>query len=245
MDMPLCSSYAYRAGFFQAVEAISIDRHPNCEVESQVPSQPLTRKRLEETLADIRSLSSLAGQLACLVSYRDPNSGHYSLPSVLERSVSSDEDRQLRLLHEAIFHRWLKLPLQDQKIDLDVYLSTLPYDRSTVIRTWSKLESYRCFVPATASVAERQLFLSNMEILLRIAMAEIGGGEPDDPQPPSGLAMLAIKEASAMLRVPARTLRLWAELGEIPAVKVGRQWRFRRRDIEEWLARQNEPRKNR
>jgi len=28
------------------------------------------------------------------------------------------------------------------------------------------------------------------------------------------------------LRIPVRTLRLWAALGEIAALEVGRQWRF-------------------
>ena len=33
------------------------------------------------------------------------------------------------------------------------------------------------------------------------------------------------------------TVRLWAECGEIPAVKVGRLWRFDEAALSEWLAR--------
>lgn len=210
-----------------------------------MPSQSSTRKRLDEILGDIRRLPSMLGQIACLASLRDPNSGTYSHPGIVDRSVSSDVDCELRLLHERIFHRWLNLRLEEQKSDLDVHLSGLPYDRASVIRTWATLESYRCLVPVTATIAERQLFLSNVETLLRIEMAEVSGEAPGGPQPPLGLAILTAREASNLLRVPTRTLRLWAELGEIPAVKAGRQWRFRRRDIEEWLLRPINPQKNR
>ncbi|MBX5496928.1 MAG: helix-turn-helix domain-containing protein [Bryobacteraceae bacterium] len=128
---------------------------------------------------------------------------------------------------------------------MDAYLSSLPYDRVTVIRTWATIESYRCLMPATASSAERQLFLSNVETLLRIGMTAFSGVKPSSAQQPLGSAILTIQEASDLLRVAPRTLRLWAELGEIPAVKVGRQWRFRLRDVEEWLVRPITPRRNR
>jgi excisionase family DNA binding protein len=35
--------------------------------------------------------------------------------------------------------------------------------------------------------------------------------------------------------VAPRTVCLWAECQEIPAIKVGRQWRFRERELWEWL----------
>jgi excisionase family DNA binding protein len=38
------------------------------------------------------------------------------------------------------------------------------------------------------------------------------------------------------LGVTPRSIRLWAECGEIPAIKIGRQWRFEQRAFEEWLA---------
>jgi len=151
----------------------------------------------------------------------------------------------LERLHTESFRRWLKLNLEGQKADFDLYVSGLQCSKPTVVRTWIQIESYRCFVPASASPPERQLFLSDVETLLRIELAEISCVATEGPQPPPGLAILNLKEASEMLRVPARTLRLWAELGEIPAVKAGRQWRFWRRDVEEWLVRQKTPRKNR
>lgn len=37
------------------------------------------------------------------------------------------------------------------------------------------------------------------------------------------------------LGVSTRTLCLWAECKEIPAIKIGRQWRFRESELARWL----------
>lgn len=47
--------------------------------------------------------------------------------------------------------------------------------------------------------------------------------------------MLRTDEVATLLGIAVRTVCLWAECGELPAVKVGRQWRFRRDDIEQCL----------
>lgn len=48
-------------------------------------------------------------------------------------------------------------------------------------------------------------------------------------------ALLSTEEVSRMLGIARRTVCLWAELGELPAFKVGRHWRFRQSIIHEWL----------
>lgn len=35
--------------------------------------------------------------------------------------------------------------------------------------------------------------------------------------------------------ISTRTLCLWAECKEIPAMKIGRQWRFREGELADWL----------
>jgi excisionase family DNA binding protein len=37
------------------------------------------------------------------------------------------------------------------------------------------------------------------------------------------------------LGVAPRTVCLWAECNEIPAIKIGRQWRFREGELSDWL----------
>jgi len=37
------------------------------------------------------------------------------------------------------------------------------------------------------------------------------------------------------LGISTRAVCLWAECKEIPAIKIGRQWRFRQDELSEWL----------
>ena len=46
---------------------------------------------------------------------------------------------------------------------------------------------------------------------------------------------LTVQEVAGMLRVSSMTVYRLIKAGRIPAVRVGRQWRFRKRDIDAWL----------
>jgi len=47
--------------------------------------------------------------------------------------------------------------------------------------------------------------------------------------------LMTTAAVSKWLGVSTRTLCLWAECKEIPAIKVGRQWRFRESELAHWL----------
>jgi excisionase family DNA binding protein len=49
---------------------------------------------------------------------------------------------------------------------------------------------------------------------------------------------LTTREVQDCLRVTPRTIYRLIESRELPAVRVGRRWRFRRRDLDEWFDRQ-------
>jgi excisionase family DNA binding protein len=44
-----------------------------------------------------------------------------------------------------------------------------------------------------------------------------------------------IKQVAAYLQINEATAYNWAQSGKIPGIKIGRIWRFRRKDIEAWL----------
>jgi len=44
------------------------------------------------------------------------------------------------------------------------------------------------------------------------------------------------KEAAEFLRVSENTVKAKARAGQIPGAKVGKEWRFRKADLDEWLA---------
>ena len=47
--------------------------------------------------------------------------------------------------------------------------------------------------------------------------------------------MISPRELSDIFGIPVRTLTRLAQVGQIPAIKVGRHWRFFRQDIMRWI----------
>jgi excisionase family DNA binding protein len=58
-------------------------------------------------------------------------------------------------------------------------------------------------------------------------------------QPSSGVStdgeILTVTDVARFLRVPKSTVYKLARIGELPASKIGKHWRFLRRDIHEWM----------
>jgi len=50
------------------------------------------------------------------------------------------------------------------------------------------------------------------------------------------LEIMNSKEAAEYLRTSQYTLKARARAGLVPAAKFGREWRFRKSDLDEWLA---------
>jgi excisionase family DNA binding protein len=59
---------------------------------------------------------------------------------------------------------------------------------------------------------------------------------------PTDEVFLTTEEVLEYLQVNLRTVYRLIKAGKIPAVRVGRQWRFRKRDIDAWLDSQRGPR---
>lgn len=47
--------------------------------------------------------------------------------------------------------------------------------------------------------------------------------------------LMDIKQVALYLQINEATAYSWAQKGELPGIKIGRIWRFRREDIEAWL----------
>ena len=47
--------------------------------------------------------------------------------------------------------------------------------------------------------------------------------------------VMTVEQAARHLQLTADTVRRKARSGDIPAAKVGRRWRFRKTDLDEWL----------
>jgi excisionase family DNA binding protein len=51
-------------------------------------------------------------------------------------------------------------------------------------------------------------------------------------------AFLSTDEVLTYLKITPRTIYRLIRSGELPAVRIGRQWRFRRTDLDAWVERQ-------
>ena len=49
--------------------------------------------------------------------------------------------------------------------------------------------------------------------------------------------LLNVKQVAQYLQLKESTIYSWAQDGKIPAIKIGRTWRFRRADLDAWLGR--------
>lgn len=47
--------------------------------------------------------------------------------------------------------------------------------------------------------------------------------------------MLTIEELASYLKLKPQTIYKWAQSGKIPGAKFGKEWRFRRSQIEAWI----------
>lgn len=113
-------------------------------------------------------IASLFGRLVYLSSLRNPNSGRYEHYGLAQIFGATEADPAMRNSHTQTFSEWLYLPLEHQKADLDLYLSSLEEPRKVVIENWSRLALYRTFMPLTAKNTDRELYLTNIEALLAI-----------------------------------------------------------------------------
>lgn len=144
-------------------------------IEPEPHSQDAQRNRAmrdvwERTLSKI---SSLFGRIAYLASLRNENTGKYEHFGLSQIYSEEDAHRVLEESHEASFREWLAYPLEPQKRDLEAYLKSLETETRTVLDAWATVAPYRQLTPARATRAERELYLSDLELILSLLRSEI------------------------------------------------------------------------
>jgi hypothetical protein len=122
-----------------------------------------------------RTLSQIPttfGKIVYLASLRNDNSGRYQHFGLAQLYTDDEADVVLRLSHEEVFGEWLNFPLEQQRRDLEQYLESVEDDKSAVLRTWLTLSPYRNLIPAQAGAAERELYISDLELILELLRDE-------------------------------------------------------------------------
>lgn len=112
------------------------------------------------------------GRIAYLAALRDANTGRYQHFGLAQIYSAEEADQALGVSHAEAFAEWLNYPLAQQKSDLEEYLGSLEEDRGTVLRAWMALSPYRNLIPAEATPAQRELFVSDLELILELMRSE-------------------------------------------------------------------------
>ena len=111
------------------------------------------------------------GRLSFMASLRDAPTGRYAHPSLIENFGREMADRTLSHAHHQVFMEWLRLNLADQMADLIDYLRSASFRPATL--------PYRELVPANAHEVERQLYLTDLELILQMISFEPAASAPD------------------------------------------------------------------
>jgi len=129
----------------------------------------------------LTQIPSTFGRLVYLASLRDQNTGRYVHHGLSQIFSEAEADQALRESHAETFSEWLCFNLEQQRSDLDLYLSSFQADRRTILATWIRLTPYRNLVPAAARDPERRLYLADLETLLELLKNEhdVSDQDPD------------------------------------------------------------------
>ena len=127
----------------------------------------------------LSQIPSVFGRLVYLASLRNANSGRYEHHGLALVFGEEDANRALKKSHIQVFREWLTFNLEQQKADLDLYLSGLYEDRRTVLTNWLDLAPYRNLMPVTMRGVEKRLYIADLKALLELMGNALGAAAPD------------------------------------------------------------------
>jgi hypothetical protein len=111
-------------------------------------------------------------RLTYLASLRDLSSGRYEHAGLTAVYRQEAVQQALEQCHEEIFERILESPLEEQEGDLRAHLQGMQYGLCVTVAHWRKLEAYRTLLPVDAPAYLKELFCSNIRVLLELLEEE-------------------------------------------------------------------------
>jgi hypothetical protein len=127
----------------------------------------------------ISQIPTVFGRLVYLASLRNPNNGSYEHHGLALVFGEDEANKALKNSHSAVFAEWLTFNLEQQKADLDLYISSLFEDKRRVIETWIRLAPYQNLLPSSVRGVEKRLYIADFTALLELFKAAYGVAVPD------------------------------------------------------------------
>jgi hypothetical protein len=127
----------------------------------------------------LQQVPSVFGRLVYLASLRDAVTGKYEHHGLALRFGAAESAKALRRSHAQTFHEWLGFNLEQQKADLDLYLSAALDQKRAVVANWVAEKAFRNYVPNSVKTVERRLYMADMEALIALLKNDLGVSVPD------------------------------------------------------------------
>lgn len=130
------------------------------------------QKIIEDFVAN--TLLRIPGDMARLLHVamlRDLATGRYRHEGLEALYPALAVDQALRMCHEELFEKVLETTLESQDADLRQCLEGFEDSLQSVAANWQESEFYRCLVPSGSPDYLRDLFCSNVSVLLKLIIS--------------------------------------------------------------------------
>lgn len=117
-------------------------------------------------------LESDFARLLALSSARNISTGRYLHPDFARIYSEPAVHQALIYCHEEIFGRVLEMPLESQEWELRCCLASIDGSPAEIAARWLQLDYYRTFVPFGTPSYLRDLFHSNMRMMLQLIVLD-------------------------------------------------------------------------
>jgi hypothetical protein len=160
-------------------DSTSLDRHESL-ARSAGSKKLLDRGALSDVWRNTLSqIPSVFGRLVYLSSLRNQNTARYEHHGLALVFGEEEANRALKKCHAQAFSEWISFDIEQQKADLDLYLSALFEDKRTVLDTWLRLTPYRNLTPSSVRSVEKRLYLADFKAILELLKNEYDVAAPD------------------------------------------------------------------